>query len=97
MDKVTLYQDDSKEWRWTREAPNGEVVAASTEGYKRKTAAMDNIVRTQVGPLEIVDGDQTLWHTHDGGHDLPVTASEPTASMPPPQPPAKMPEPAPEL
>lgn len=33
------------EWRWTRTAPNGEIVAASTEGYWRKVDCLANARR----------------------------------------------------
>ena len=33
------------EWRWTRFAPNGEIVGASTEGYKRKRDCLANAKR----------------------------------------------------
>jgi len=32
-DKWHFYKDDKGEWRWKRVAPNGEVVAAASEGY----------------------------------------------------------------
>lgn len=36
-----------KEWRWTRRAPNGEVVSASTEGYRKKADCVANARRCQ--------------------------------------------------
>jgi uncharacterized protein YegP (UPF0339 family) len=30
------YQDDAKEFRWRAKAPNGQVVATSSQGYKAK-------------------------------------------------------------
>lgn len=39
MDKVTIYQDAAEEWRWRRQAANGEIIADSGEGYIRKSAA----------------------------------------------------------
>jgi len=44
-DKLTVYQDKKGEWRWHLVAPNGEVVAASTEGYKSRSAAVANARR----------------------------------------------------
>jgi uncharacterized protein YegP (UPF0339 family) len=37
-DKYTfeVYQDKAKEYRWRLKAPNGQVIAASSEGYKGK-------------------------------------------------------------
>lgn len=35
-----LYQDASREWRWRLKARNGNILADSGEGYKRKQAAV---------------------------------------------------------
>jgi len=32
-DKWEFYRDAGGDWRWRRTAPNGEIVAAATEGY----------------------------------------------------------------
>lgn len=32
--KVVIYKDEAGEWRWRREAANGEPVSNSGEGYK---------------------------------------------------------------
>ena len=34
--KVQYYQDRSGEWRWRAVAPNGDIVADSSEGYKNR-------------------------------------------------------------
>ena len=34
-----LYKDNRGEWRWTYEATNGETIAVSSEGYKRRVDA----------------------------------------------------------
>lgn len=44
-DKWTFAKDDKAEWRWSRKAPNGQIVGASTEGYKNKKDCVDNAVR----------------------------------------------------
>lgn len=44
-DKWAFYKDASKEWRWNRKAPNGELVGASSEGYKRKKHCVENAER----------------------------------------------------
>ena len=31
-----MYKDSRGEWRWTYEARNGETIAVSSEGYKRR-------------------------------------------------------------
>lgn len=41
-DKWEFYQDKKEEWRWRRTATNGNVVGASTEGYKGKASAVSN-------------------------------------------------------
>lgn len=38
-----LYRDNSGEWRWTYEAVNGETIAVSSEGYKRRADAQRGI------------------------------------------------------
>lgn len=45
MDKWEIYQDAKKEWRWKRTAPNGKIVAASTEGYKNRADCVANAKR----------------------------------------------------
>lgn len=52
-DKVTIY-GESGDWRWTRRAPNGVVIGASTESYVKKADARANIARTQGGNYVIV-------------------------------------------
>ena len=44
-DKWEFYQDAKGEWRWRRIAPNGRVVAASTEGYKNHADCVANARR----------------------------------------------------
>lgn len=54
-DLIALYKDDTGEWRWSRRSAfNGNIIAASCEGYKRPNRAVDNIERTQKGPYVIV-------------------------------------------
>ena len=57
--KVTyeLYEDEKKEHRWRAKAANGQVVAASSEGYKAKAdaeKAMDAI-KAGAAKAEIVE------------------------------------------
>ena len=40
--KARFYQDNAGEWRWRVRAPNGKIVAASSEGYITKRASEDN-------------------------------------------------------
>lgn len=36
---------ETREWRWKRIAPNGKIVGASTESYRRKIDAKNNFAR----------------------------------------------------
>ena len=47
-DRFEVYQDRKGEWRWRRTAPNGNVVGASSEGYKAKADCEKNMRRGQV-------------------------------------------------
>ena len=44
-DKFEINRDAKGEYRWTRKAPNGKIVGASTEGYKKKSDCRDNAIR----------------------------------------------------
>jgi len=46
QDKWELYKDGSGEWRWRRTAPNGRIVAASSQGYKNRSDCEDNARRS---------------------------------------------------
>ena len=35
--KYEMYRDAAAEWRWRFRATNGEIIAASSEGYVNKT------------------------------------------------------------
>lgn len=45
---IRFYKDKSKkkEWRWEIKAPNNETVAASSEGFSTKYAAVNNLLMT---------------------------------------------------
>ena len=45
MDNWEIYQDGRGEWRWRRTARNGEVVGASTEGYRNRADCVANAKR----------------------------------------------------
>ena len=47
QDTWKFYRDRSKrrDWRWRRIAANGEVVGASTEGYRNKSGCLANAIR----------------------------------------------------
>lgn len=39
---MKFYQDAKGEWRWTLKADNGEIIGASSEGYKQKSDCVKN-------------------------------------------------------
>jgi uncharacterized protein YegP (UPF0339 family) len=41
-----FYLDQSNEWRWWCKAKNGRIIAASSEGFKRLSAAKKNAVKS---------------------------------------------------
>jgi len=45
LDNWKIYQDTAGQWRWRRIAPNGKVVAASTEAYHNRTDCIANAKR----------------------------------------------------
>lgn len=54
--KLKYYQDRKNEWRWTLYARNGNVVGASSEGYKTKAKAAANFAAvTTKGPTAKVE------------------------------------------
>lgn len=44
-DLVSFYKDKSGQWRWERVASNGKIVGASTEAFKKRSAAVANYQR----------------------------------------------------
>ena len=44
-DRWNFYLDSRGEWRWTRTAPNGRIVGASSEGYRNRSDAIANARR----------------------------------------------------
>lgn len=57
---IRVYRDDG--WRWQmRDARNGRVIGASTEGYARQTACLKNLERVTGVNLYDTDGDQSLF------------------------------------
>lgn len=40
IEKVVVYRDDVREWRWKAVATNGEIVADSAEGYRNRAYAL---------------------------------------------------------
>lgn len=54
-DLITVYRDVGGDYRWRRQAGNGEVVGASTEGYEHRADALANIEATQGGEYLLAD------------------------------------------
>lgn len=44
-DKWEFYKDNASEWRWRRTAVNGQIVGASSEGYKNRLDCVANARR----------------------------------------------------
>jgi len=56
MRTITIYRDKRKEWRWKLSSANGNILADSGEGYKRKSAAKKaamNVITARY-PLQVV-------------------------------------------
>lgn len=49
-DHVEIYKDNAGQWRWRRKAPNGETIADSSEGYDKKTHALNMAIRVNAKP-----------------------------------------------
>lgn len=49
--KFHLYRDTAQEWRWKLKAANGQIIADSGEGYKRKSDCLEMIVKI-IGLME---------------------------------------------
>lgn len=45
QDKWEFYVDAANNWRWRRTAKNGEIIDASTEGYKNRYNCVENAIR----------------------------------------------------
>lgn len=52
-----LYRDAAGEWRWRLVAENGEPIADSGEGYKRKSDCLEAIalIREEVAEAEVLE------------------------------------------
>ena len=54
--KLKYYQDRKGDWRWTLLARNGNVIGASSEGYKTRAKAVANFTAvTTKGPTAKVE------------------------------------------
>lgn len=48
-DRYEYWQDCQGNWWWHRKAPNGRIIAGSTEGYRQKSRCLSMIARDQGG------------------------------------------------
>lgn len=46
--KTELYKDNKGEWRWQVTGRNGKIIGASSESFKRKGKAIQNIALLNV-------------------------------------------------
>lgn len=71
-DRVNVYRDASKEWRWQRISENGNIVADSGEGYKNKEDCV--IIATEVNAspfnLEVVLVNESLKTSLDDSDEV---------------------------
>lgn len=55
-DRVVLYRDTGKDWRWRYVRSNGRILAASSEGYRRKVDCLKAMTRVTGGADITVEG-----------------------------------------
>jgi len=70
-DKWEIYKDKRGEYRWRRRATNGNIVGASTEGYKGRSDCKDNAARHGMdgNPRKFGKGDTwEFYKDKSGGH-----------------------------
>lgn len=53
-DKITVYRDKGREWRWRRTSKNGQIVGASHESFKNFADCQANLNRSYCA-VTIVD------------------------------------------
>jgi uncharacterized protein YegP (UPF0339 family) len=52
---MTVYRDATGQWRWQVKASNGRIIGASSEGYKRRGRAIDNLLSITGYVVRILD------------------------------------------
>ena len=77
--KVVVYLDESKQWRWRREAGNGELIADSGESYVDRRDCLLSLVAANAQPYDLeVQGDEvTRTELEATVSPLPTTADAP--------------------
>ena len=58
-DILTVFQGEDGEWRWRRQAQNGQIISVSGEGYKTRQYAIDIASQLNPGLNAEVDGAPT--------------------------------------
>lgn len=53
MDKVYVYKDAAKEWRWRRVSENGNIISSSGEGYKNHSHCQEMATKLN-GDAELI-------------------------------------------
>lgn len=57
--KWLIYQDIRSEWRWRRNAANGEIIGASSESYQKSADCKTNANRHGFGGCSILGSDDS--------------------------------------
>jgi len=52
-DTIQVYRDAASEWRWRRIAPNGLIIADSSEGYTDQQECLDRVIRVNGYPYDL--------------------------------------------
>jgi len=65
-----IYQDPKAEWRWRRTAKNGNIVGASTQGYKQRGPCIANAARAGFKPKGKVAARKTKGAGNDDGWEF---------------------------
>lgn len=72
-ERLDLYKDKAKEWRWRMVSTNGNILATSSEGYKNKKDMLDSLYSVSVFMSGRVDTPQTYscsYCKHTGEEQL---------------------------
>lgn len=57
-DRVLVYQDATKEWRWRRRAANGETISDSAESYQNRHHALTMAAEVNPGIAIQLEGEE---------------------------------------
>lgn len=63
--EFVVYRDEAREWRWRLRHANGEVLAVSSEGYKRKSSCLRTVRNVQnrlaAAHIRVLDARTGRW------------------------------------